>query len=257
MCDAAKGCQQPTVADNVTCGDGVCKSGVCTCPAGSTGSGVKCVDINECLLDNGGCDSNAQCSNTTGSFSCACKSGFTGNGKTCQDVDECANGTAGCWANAGCTNLSGSFSCKCNTGYINNGSACVTQCGDGVKAGAEQCDDGNTKDGDGCSGQCKAESGCIDTGGDKLILVAELNACLKFKGAAFFNVQYIEVAYGHTDYLDNVCQAMGYSGYSTTYGGDKCSTDAKMYPSHCAQGWLGNQCSNGCGNVNYDGFYCK
>jgi hypothetical protein len=100
-------------------------------------------------------------------------------------------------------------------------------------------------------------SGCIDPGGDKLIMVADLNACLKAKGAAFYNVQWIEVAYGNTSYLDNVCKAMGYSSYSSPHGGDQCNNSANMYPSHCSQGWLGNACFNGCGNTNYDGFYCN
>lgn len=31
---------------------------------------------------------------------------------------------------------------------------CVTVCGDGIKAGSEQCDDNNTADGDGCNSDC-------------------------------------------------------------------------------------------------------
>lgn len=37
--------------------------------------------------------------------------------------------------------------------------ACDTVCGDGNKEGAEQCDDGNTTPGDGCSATCQIESG--------------------------------------------------------------------------------------------------
>jgi cysteine-rich repeat protein len=40
-------------------------------------------------------------------------------------------------------------------------------CGDGTKAGDEECDDGNTNDGDGCSHQCREErcgNGTIDMG---------------------------------------------------------------------------------------------
>ena len=32
-------------------------------------------------------------------------------------------------------------------------------CGDGLNLGHHECDDGNTFDGDGCSSQCKVESG--------------------------------------------------------------------------------------------------
>jgi len=40
-------------------------------------------DINECSTNNGGCSSNAVCTNTVGSFSCTCKTGYNGNGVTC------------------------------------------------------------------------------------------------------------------------------------------------------------------------------
>ena len=33
-------------------------------------------------------------------------------------------------------------------------------CGDGIPAGGEECDDGNTEDGDGCSSECKVEASC-------------------------------------------------------------------------------------------------
>lgn len=40
----------------------------CRCRDGFTGNGVSCRDVNECLTNNGGCDQNAQCINTEGSF---------------------------------------------------------------------------------------------------------------------------------------------------------------------------------------------
>ena len=35
-------------------------------------------------------------------------------------------------------------------------------CGDGIVDGGEQCDDGNTQDGDGCSSSCALEQNCGD-----------------------------------------------------------------------------------------------
>ena len=42
-----------------------------------------CLDVDECNngLDN--CSTNANCSNTLGSFDCQCKDGFVGDGKNC------------------------------------------------------------------------------------------------------------------------------------------------------------------------------
>lgn len=40
-------------------------------------------DIDECLKDNGGCDINANCTNTQGGFNCTCNIGYSGDGLTC------------------------------------------------------------------------------------------------------------------------------------------------------------------------------
>lgn len=42
-------------------------------------------------------------------------------------------------------------------GYLNDIALVIAQCGDGVVAGNELCDDGNTADGDGCSALCEIE----------------------------------------------------------------------------------------------------
>lgn len=46
--------------------------------------GMSCVDINECEVQDGGCDH--YCVNTPGSRVCACRSGYSlsANGVTCQ-----------------------------------------------------------------------------------------------------------------------------------------------------------------------------
>ena len=43
------------------------------------------------------------------------------------------------------------------TGFAPTSSSCRSACGDGVVASTEQCDDGNTADGDGCTHDCKRE----------------------------------------------------------------------------------------------------
>ena len=41
------------------------------------------VDIDECLDKSTGCDSNANCTNTEGSYKCKCNHGYQGNGLNC------------------------------------------------------------------------------------------------------------------------------------------------------------------------------
>ena len=88
-----------------------------------------------------------------------------------------------------------------------------------------------------------------------------LRDCLTSLGATGTSpIQYIETQYGNTDYLDKVCNAItpgsAYNRALTEAQPDSCSSSAFMYPSYCSQGWLGNDCSNGCAHANYAGFYC-
>ena len=88
-----------------------------------------------------------------------------------------------------------------------------------------------------------------------------LRDCLtSLGGTGSSPIAYIETVYGNTDYLDKICNAAipgsSYDKERTEAQQDACTTSALMYPSSCSQGWLGNDCSNGCGNINYAGFYC-
>ena len=43
------------------------------------------LDIDECFVPDGnGCDTNALCTNTEGSYVCRCLRGYQGNGRTCE-----------------------------------------------------------------------------------------------------------------------------------------------------------------------------
>jgi len=54
------------------------------CPAGyNVFEKAICENVNECLTNNGGCDANADCTDTVGSWTCACKAGYSGNGLSC------------------------------------------------------------------------------------------------------------------------------------------------------------------------------
>ena len=97
------------------------------------------VDVNECALNNGGCDQ--VCDNSVGSFQCSCNRGYRLNldRMTCSgritikfwkhsqinillflliDINECSLNTDGC--DQVCINTVGSFQCSCNRGYTLN-----------------------------------------------------------------------------------------------------------------------------------------
>jgi len=152
-----------------TCADVAAPATGFTCTCSSHFENATCTDINECLTNNGDCDINATCSNTTGSSTCTCNQYYSGNGTTCSDVDECAtnNGDCGaasawtcsnnvgeaptctdinecivetddCDTNATCANTIGGYTCVCNDGYAGSGTACadVDECTDNT----DNCD---------------------------------------------------------------------------------------------------------------------
>ncbi len=138
----------PSTANGTTTCDGS-SCGV-ACASGYQRSGNACVDVNECATGNGGCSTNATCTNTPGSRTCACRAGFTGDGVTCTDVNECATGNGGCSANATCTNTPGSRTCACSTGFTGDGVTCTD---------VNECATGN--------GGCAANATCTNTPGSR------------------------------------------------------------------------------------------
>ena len=118
-------------------------------------------DIDECIDGTHGCDVNAECNNTQGSYNCTCKDGFHGNDTNCTgecsylstghvqmaaktlvaricemnfipiiftvviDIDECIDGTYRCDVNAECNNTLGSYNCTCKDGFHGNGTNCT------------------------------------------------------------------------------------------------------------------------------------
>ncbi|VDK54591.1 unnamed protein product [Anisakis simplex] len=109
------------------------------CPAGMTGNGVNCFDIDECAdteLVTCSKDPPVQCINTIGSFTCAaCPpdgryhkgafQGYKGDGRICTKLDPCE--TAPCYPGAKCFNMGsaslteGGYRCECPQGMIGDG----------------------------------------------------------------------------------------------------------------------------------------
>jgi hypothetical protein len=89
----------------------------CFCPIGDCDvlpvNGTQCMDVNECLVNNGGCEH--FCNNNIGSFTCSCKSGFTlsADQRSCEDVNECDTtlNASPCTNGATCINAYGSYYC--------------------------------------------------------------------------------------------------------------------------------------------------
>jgi len=112
---------------------GLCAfGGLGRCSDGILDPGEQCDDGN--IASGDGCDANCQIEAPPGSGACCaagrcyiannglCEIGtYQGDGTTCQDPGVCVS------------------------------------CGDGFVTGNEQCDDGNTQDGDGCDGNCQIE----------------------------------------------------------------------------------------------------
>ncbi|CAI2380290.1 unnamed protein product [Moneuplotes crassus] len=162
----------------------------------------KCDDGNAsnsdgCKSDCSGVEAGWVCSNSTfesGDVCTQCGNGYVQNDSTypTQCVTSCGDskragsevcdngstaGTGGC--SSDCTSITSGWVCsggtptsvdtctQCSAGTYPNTAktACVTICGDGLKAGTEKCDDGNTNNGDGCSSTCQVESSWVCTGG--------------------------------------------------------------------------------------------
>ncbi|ESO10937.1 hypothetical protein HELRODRAFT_167450 [Helobdella robusta] len=98
----------------------------CFCPLNDCDTvplnGTKCIDVNECSNNNGGCQQ--LCSNTFGSFSCSCSTGYrlSSDKMSCEDVNECLS--APCLGNTICVNSFGSFYCL-NRDSLSSGNAAL------------------------------------------------------------------------------------------------------------------------------------
>ena len=162
-----------------------------SCSAGFTKSGNVCTPIScvgsttqPCAITNGTGQENRSCisGNWSNWSSCnvvSCDSGFTQSGNACVSGAVCgdnvkqAPNSVGFMETCDGTDLGGK-SCsdfvsptgnnfdggtlKCLGGCNGFNTSLCRYCGDGVKNDAEQCDDGNVINGDGCSSTCQLES---------------------------------------------------------------------------------------------------
>jgi fibro-slime domain-containing protein len=98
----------------------------------------------------------------------ACTRAVCGDGKV-EGEESCDDGNT--IAGDGCSPPSGNSATQCKfEPTCPVGAACTSVCGDGIRLATdttEECDDGNKRNGDGCSSSCKKEQGfvCRDTVG--------------------------------------------------------------------------------------------
>jgi len=189
QCTATHMCQAiaDTSLNGMSCGgSNVCNNGSCSAPGAVCGNGVTETG-EDCDFGSGngagtGCETNCKFSCTKSPNSCddgnACNGAETCNtvtvmnktGQKCAAGSPLTNGTS-CGTGKICLSQS-CVTSACGDGYLDmargetceppNTASCDTMChlivcGDGVRAGSEQCDDGNTTNLDGCHSDCSFE----------------------------------------------------------------------------------------------------
>eukprot|EP00095_Tigriopus_kingsejongensis_P010187 maker-scaffold105_size367834-snap-gene-2.37 protein:Tk10187 transcript:maker-scaffold105_size367834-snap-gene-2.37-mRNA-1 annotation:"hypothetical protein DAPPUDRAFT_303147" len=91
----------------------------CECPKGFSPSGSDCLDINECVANNGHGPCQDTCINNEGGYECTCE-GLPGtelqeDGHKCSGVDLCADNNGGC--SHECYTTYGQSFCMCPSGF--------------------------------------------------------------------------------------------------------------------------------------------
>jgi fibro-slime domain-containing protein len=156
-------CGSPGTKCTPVCGDGLVRGNE-NCDDGNTAAGDGCSD--KCRLEAG-----FACEPTGGAcHATSCQDGVKEGSEQCDD----GNGEPYDGCTASCTNEP---RCGYAGGTRDGGGTytCAAVCGDGMVFPGEDCDDGNTVAGDGCSPDCKIESGFACTNdaadlGDTLVL---------------------------------------------------------------------------------------
>ena len=185
----------------------------CECKIGfSRNATDSCLDTDECATIDEVCDTNANCTNTPGSYNCNCIENYFGDGKTCfqgscsdancplsdnkkcvlpttvdcecvegfefdqasvcVDSDECKEEPCNNISSFACINTQGSFYCSCKSGFLPAGSLC---------SDLDECMTSEHK--------CNEQEACTNTMGNytcpcKNGYISEQNVCSNFDECA-------------------------------------------------------------------------
>lgn len=136
--------------------------------------------------------------------------------------------------------VSGDLGCLTNCAFDESDCVAPPTCGDGVVNSGENCDDGGSSNGDGCSGSCQVEIGWHCTGTPSI--------CTTQCGDGF-------IVAGH-----EVCDSNSVSCMNGAYSGTQtCNSQCNAYGS-CVSGYCNDGIINGdetCDGSNFGGKSCS
>jgi cysteine-rich repeat protein len=226
------GCENDCTVTPTVCGDGTV-SGAEECDDGNTvgGDGCSPTCFNEpatCGVPPNTCDAGEDCMNCPSD--CGMCVPVCGNG-IIESGEDCEGGNLG---GATCASLGfpggGTLTCSATCVFVTTGCSGAAVCGNGTVEGTEECDDGNTTSGDGCSSTCMGEGPCAGVDCTALTNMCNIGVCNPASGACMA----MPVTNGTSCSDGNLC---------TT--GDTCQTGACTAgpPTDCSA--LTNACNTG------------
>ena len=157
---AAPSCESLHCPEHSTCD---ANQPECRCDSGYELLVGACVNRNECLTNNGGCDAHAACEDTPGGRNCSCMAPYVGDGTTCKLDDSCQ--MLHCDAHASCT----ASGCKCLSGYEGDGVTCTR---------IDPCKSTPCKNGGACASNASGfDCNCTNTGFTGLTCEEPIDDC--------------------------------------------------------------------------------
>ncbi|KAM3915643.1 stabilin-1 [Leptodactylus fuscus] len=197
-------------------GNATCRTNnECECNPFYDGDGRTCNVIDQCSSYNGGCNSNAKCSQSGIKVSCECFPEYEGDGYVCTPINLCANGdNGGCSEHATCIYTGPKTRrCECHEGYVGNGVQCLEKAIPPV----DRCLDEN--------GGCDSLATCVDLHYEE-------------KTAGVFHLQSPKGKYEYSyEEAETACESEGASVATL----QQLSAAQQLGYHRCLVGWLDNR----------------